>query len=152
MPFFGRNPIFIGTLLVFVLLQLGVIFAKNFGMLLVFRFLTGFVGSPVLATGGAAIADMYEPKKQAYGIGIWGIAAICGPVFGPLVGGFAVENEDWRWPIWELMWLSGSCLVFLTVFSQRRAQVTSSTVAQSATEKLQGVQTLNAKQRLQLKG
>ena len=116
MPFFGRNPIFIGTLLVFVLLQLGVIFAKNFGMLLVFRFLTGFVGSPVLATGGAAIADMYEPKKQAYGIGIWGIAAICGPVFGPLVGGFAVENEDWRWPIWELMWLSGSCLVFLTVF------------------------------------
>ena len=116
MPFFGRNPIFIGTLLVSVLLQLGVIFAKNFGMLLAFRFLTGFVGSPVLATGGAAIADMYEPKKQAYGIGIWGIAAICGPVFGPLVGGFAVENEDWRWPIWELMWLSGSCLVFLTLF------------------------------------
>lgn len=60
-------------------------------MLLAFRFLTGLVGSPVLATGGAAIADMYEPKKQAYGIGIWGIAAICGPVFGPLVGGFAVE-------------------------------------------------------------
>lgn len=116
MPYFGRNPIFIGTLLAFVLLQLGVIFAKNFGMLLAFRFLTGFVGSPVLATGGAAIADMYEPKKQAYGIGIWGIAAICGPVFGPLVGGFAVENEDWRWAIWELVWLSGACLVFLFFF------------------------------------
>jgi DHA1 family multidrug resistance protein-like MFS transporter len=116
MPFFGRNPIFIGTLLAFVLLQLGVIFAKNFGMLLAFRFLTGFVGSPVLATGGAAIADMYEPKKQAYGIGIWGIAAICGPVFGPLISGFAVENEDWRWAIWELMWLSGACLIFLIFF------------------------------------
>jgi DHA1 family multidrug resistance protein-like MFS transporter len=116
MPFLGRNPVFIGTLLAFVLLQLGVIFAKNFGMLLAFRFLTGFVGSPVLATGGAAIADMYEPKKQAYGIGIWGIAAICGPVFGPLIGGFAVENEDWRWAIWELMWLSGACLIFLIFF------------------------------------
>jgi DHA1 family multidrug resistance protein-like MFS transporter len=116
MPFFGRNPIFIGTLLAFVLLQLGVIFAKNFGMLLAFRFLTGFFGSPVLATGGAVIADMYEPSKQAYGIGIWGIAAICGPVFGPLVGGFAVENEDWRWAMWELMWLSSACLAFLIFF------------------------------------
>lgn len=63
MPFFGRNPIYIGTLLAFVLLQLAVIYAKNFGMLLAFRFLTGFIGSPVLATGGASIADMYAPKK-----------------------------------------------------------------------------------------
>jgi DHA1 family multidrug resistance protein-like MFS transporter len=70
----------------------------------------------VLATGGAAIADMYAPKKQAYGIGIWGIAAVCGPVFGPLIGGFAVENEDWTWAIWELMWLSGACLLFLIFF------------------------------------
>jgi DHA1 family multidrug resistance protein-like MFS transporter len=116
MPFFGRNPIFIITLLAFVLLQLGVIYAKNFGMLLAFRFITGFIGSPVLATGGAAIADMYVPKKQAYGIGVWGVAAICGPVLGPLVGGFAVENEDWKWTIWELMWLSGASLIFLSLF------------------------------------
>lgn len=34
MPFFGRNAIYIGTLLVFFLLQLAVIYAKNFGMLL----------------------------------------------------------------------------------------------------------------------
>jgi len=70
MPFFGRNPIYIGTLLAFVLLQLAVIYAKNFGMLLAFRFLTGFIGSPVLATGGASIADMYAPKKQVYGIAV----------------------------------------------------------------------------------
>ena len=47
MPFFGRTSIYIVTLLVFVLLQLAVIFAKNFGMLLAFRFITGFIGSPV---------------------------------------------------------------------------------------------------------
>jgi DHA1 family multidrug resistance protein-like MFS transporter len=116
MPFFGRNPIFISTLLAFVLLQLGVIYAKNFGMLLAFRFITGFIGSPVLATGGAAIADMYIPKKQAYGIGVWGVAAVFGPVLGPLVGGFATEKEDWKWTIWELMWLSGVCLIFLSLF------------------------------------
>ena len=112
-PYIGRNPIYIGTLFAFVLLQLGVIYAKNFSMLLAFRFLTGLVGSPALATGGATLADIYRPQKQAYGIGVWGIAAVLGPAMGPLVGGFATENEGWKWAIWELMWLSGFCLLFL---------------------------------------
>ena len=115
-PQIGRNPIYIGTLVVFVVLQVPTALAVNFGMLLAFRFITGFVGSPVLATGGASIGDMYTPQKRAYGIGIWGISAVCGPVMGPLVGGFAVQARDWTWTIWELMWLSGFCLVFLVFF------------------------------------
>jgi len=109
-PQIGRNPIYISTLVVFVCFQLAVIFAKNIGMLLAFRFLTGFFGSPVLATGGASLADMWSPIHRAYAITIWGIAAICGPVLGPLVGGFAAESEGWTWTIWELMWLSGFAL------------------------------------------
>ncbi|KAJ8608655.1 hypothetical protein MRB53_039539 [Persea americana] len=91
-------------------------YAVNFGMLLAFRFLTGFFGSPVLATGGASLSDMYIPKKRAYAIAIWGIAAVCGPVMGPLVGGFAAEAKGWQWTIWELTWLSGFAWVFLFFF------------------------------------
>ena len=74
-PQIGRNPVYVGTLLVFVVLQVPTALASNFGMLLAFRFLTGFIGSPVLATGGASIGDMYTPSKRAYGIAVWGIAA-----------------------------------------------------------------------------
>ena len=56
---------------------------------------------------------MYKPAKRAYAIGIWGISAVCGPVLGPLVGGFAAQANGWRWTIWELLWLSGFTLVFL---------------------------------------
>ena len=56
MPFFGRTSIYIVTLLIFVLLQLAVIFAKNFGMLLAFRFITGFIGSPV-----SVLPDSFSP-------------------------------------------------------------------------------------------
>ncbi|KAL9054273.1 MAG: hypothetical protein Q9162_004231 [Coniocarpon cinnabarinum] len=115
-PFFGRNPIYIGTLFVFVGLQPAVIYAPNFGALLAFRFLTGLFGSPALATGGASIADMYAPNKQAYGIAFWGVSAVFGPVLGPLVGGFAAQANGWRWTIWELMWLSAFCLIFLFFF------------------------------------
>ena len=115
-PQIGRNPVYIGTLVIFVIFQVPTAMATNFGMLLTFRFLTGLFGSPVLATGGASIADIFPPKKRAYAIGIWGIAAVCGPTLGPLVGGFAVQAEDWSWAIWELMWLSGFTLVLLIFF------------------------------------
>ena len=115
-PQIGRNPIYIGTLAVFVMFQVPTALAVNFAMLLCFRFLTGFIGSPVLATGGASIGDMFAPNKRAYGIGIWGIAAVCGPVLGPLVGGFAVQAEGWAWTIWELMWLCGFSLVLFIFF------------------------------------
>ncbi|KAH7080483.1 major facilitator superfamily domain-containing protein [Paraphoma chrysanthemicola] len=121
-PQIGRLWVYIGTLLVFVMFQLPTIYSKNFGMLLAFRFLTGFFGSPALATGGATIADMYRPQKQAYGLAVWGIGAVCGPVLGPLIGGFAVESgpfrshQPWTWTIFELLWLSSFCLLVLFFF------------------------------------
>ncbi|KAJ9647931.1 GTPase-activating protein [Coniosporium tulheliwenetii] len=45
-PQIGRNPIYIATLFVFVLFQIPTALAVNLGMLLAFRFLTGFFGSP----------------------------------------------------------------------------------------------------------
>lgn len=115
-PQIGRLWVYIITLFIFVVFQIPTALASNFGMLLAFRFLTGFFGSPALATGGATIADMYRPQKQAYGLAVWGIGAVCGPVIGPLVGGFAVEAHGWTWTIWELMWLSGFCLILLFFF------------------------------------
>lgn len=115
-PQIGRGPIYIGTLALFVVLQVPTALATNFGMLLAFRFITGFVGSPSLATGGASIGDMYSPSKRTYGLAVWGIGAVCGPTMGPLIGGFAAENKGWTWTIWELMWLSGFTLVLLLFF------------------------------------
>ncbi|TIA51902.1 MFS general substrate transporter [Aureobasidium pullulans] len=112
-PPIGRKPVYLVTLFIFVVLNFPVIYAPNIATLLMFRFLTGFIGSPVLATGGASLADLWSRKKVAYAIGIWGVAAVCGPVLGPLVGGFAAQHETWRWTIWELVWLSGFCLILL---------------------------------------
>ena len=82
-------------------------------MLLAFRFLTGFFGSPVLATGGASLADMYRPAKRAYPFAIYGIANVMGPTVGPVVGNWAAEFKGWTWPIWILIWISGFALVWL---------------------------------------
>ena len=115
-PQIGRMPIYILTLAVFVLLQIPTALATNYGMLMAFRFLTGFFGSPILATGGATVADLYSPKKRAYGMTLWGVFAASAPSLGPLLGSFSARFEGWRWTIWELMWLSGATLVLLFFF------------------------------------
>jgi DHA1 family multidrug resistance protein-like MFS transporter len=57
MPSLGRNPVYIGDLAVFVLFNVPVIKASIFFMILAFRFLTGLVGSPALATGVRVFHD-----------------------------------------------------------------------------------------------
>lgn len=44
------------------------------------------------------------------------MAATGGPVLGPVVGGFAATAKGWRWPIWELCWISGFSTVVLAIF------------------------------------
>ncbi|KAJ5769245.1 hypothetical protein N7520_003804 [Penicillium odoratum] len=112
-PKIGRSPTYVLTLFVFVFFNFGVIYAKNFGMLLAFRFLTGFIGSPALATGAASMGDIWSPKIRDYMIGIWGMFAISAPVLGPMLGGFAYSAKGWTWTIWQLMWVSGFAFVLL---------------------------------------
>jgi len=112
-PTIGRSRIYFWTLFTFVLLQLPTGYAVNMVMLLIFRFLSGFFGGPVLATGGATIWDMYPPAEVASWIGIFGACGVLGPVLGPLVGGFAAQANGWRWTIWELAWLCAVVLIVL---------------------------------------
>ncbi|KAG7085628.1 hypothetical protein E1B28_003175 [Marasmius oreades] len=114
LPSLGRNPVYVTGLALFVLFNVPIVKAQNLGTVLVFRFLTGFVGSPALATGGASMADMFDGPKLPYMMGIWCLGAVGGPVLGPVIGGFAAQAKDWRWPIYELMWISAFALVFLS--------------------------------------
>jgi DHA1 family multidrug resistance protein-like MFS transporter len=116
MPYIGRMPIYLFTLFLYIVLQVPTALATNFGMLLAFRFITGFVGSPVLSTGGATVADIYAPKQQAYGLTLGSAFAICAPAMGPVVGGFAAHAKGWRWTIWELTWLGGFTFILLFFF------------------------------------
>ncbi|GAA5828425.1 hypothetical protein JCM11251_006242 [Rhodosporidiobolus azoricus] len=113
LPSMGRNPVYLIGLALFVIFQIPEILAKNMATVLVFRFLSGFVGSPALATGGASMADIFPLQHLAVAIGAWAIAAVCGPIAGPVIGGFAAQEMNWRWPFLELLWISGAAFVAL---------------------------------------
>lgn len=57
-PAFGRNLPYLTSFSLFVILAVPTALVDNYAGLLVLRFLTGFMGSPCLATGGATMQDM----------------------------------------------------------------------------------------------
>ncbi|KAJ6485534.1 major facilitator superfamily domain-containing protein [Mycena sanguinolenta] len=113
LPVLGRNPVYMATLFLFAVLQVPIITAKNISTVLAMRFLTGLFGSPALATGGASMTDIFPTEQHPYVIGVWALGAVAGPITGPVIGGFAAQAETWRWPILELLWISGFSLAFL---------------------------------------
>ncbi|KAI9833558.1 MAG: hypothetical protein M1826_007172 [Phylliscum demangeonii] len=113
-PSVGRNPPYIITFAIFVLLCVPTALVNNLAGLLVLRFLQGFFGSPCLATGGASLQDLYSLIKVPYALCAWALFATCGPALGPTVSGFSVPAENWHWSLWEMLWISGP--VFLLLF------------------------------------
>jgi DHA1 family multidrug resistance protein-like MFS transporter len=59
------------------------------------------------------MADIFPSSQHPYVLGIWALGAVAGPITGPVIGGFAAQAESWRWPILELLWISGFTLAFL---------------------------------------
>ncbi|KAJ6590503.1 major facilitator superfamily domain-containing protein [Mycena vulgaris] len=116
LPILGRNPVYIATLFLFVVFQIPIVTATNMSTVLAMRFLTGLVGSPALATGGASMADIFPQQQFAYVLGIWALGAVAGPITGPVIGGFAAQAKGWRWPMMELLWITSFAVVFLSLF------------------------------------
>ncbi|KAF3403274.1 Caffeine resistance protein 5 [Talaromyces pinophilus] len=114
-PRIGRNPVYIITFALFFILSFPTAFVNSFAGLIVLRFLQGFFGSPCLATGGASLGDMYGMIHMPLAMIAWVGAMSCGPSLGPLLSGFAVAAKDWRWSLYESIWVSAPVLIFLFV-------------------------------------
>ena len=115
-PSIGRNPVYIATLGIFVLIQLPIALATNVETVLIFRFLSGVFGSPPQATGGATLSDIYLPRRRSYAVGLWELSAWAAPTLGPLAGGVAAQYWGWRSTIWELMALNSVMFVAMFCF------------------------------------
>jgi MFS transporter, DHA1 family, multidrug resistance protein len=112
-PIIGRNPVYYLTFFMYWVLSFPTAIVDDFGGLLALRFLQGFFGSPAVANGGATFGDIFSLIYVPYGLCWWVFSAWGGPALGPLIGGYAAMTKGWRWPLWEIVWMSSPMLLLL---------------------------------------
>lgn len=97
---FGRKPIFIIGVSIFLIGSLLCGFATTMTMLVIFRLLQGVGAGAIQPIVTTIVGDMYTVKERAkvqgYLASVWGISS----VIGPLLGGIIVQFVEWSWIFW----------------------------------------------------
>ncbi|AST94300.1 MULTISPECIES: MDR family MFS transporter [Sutcliffiella] len=97
---FGRKPIIIIGISIFLVGSILCGLAVSIEMLILFRFIQGFGAGAVMPIASTIVGDMYtkeeRAKIQGYLSSVWGISA----VLGPAIGGLLVQFVSWRYVFW----------------------------------------------------
>ena len=93
----GRRPVYMASLLLFLLGSIWVPFATELPTFIVGRVLTALGGGAMVPVGMAIIGDVYKPSKRPSALGTLGAIDTAGWVWGPLYGALLIRFLDWRW-------------------------------------------------------
>nr|WP_242437891.1 MDR family MFS transporter [Streptomyces sp. NBRC 109436] len=94
---FGRKPVLLAGIVVFLIGSLLCAGAWNMGTLIASRIVQGLGGGALQGTIQVIAADLYplkeRPKIQARLSSVWALSSVAGPAIGGVLAGYA----DWRW-------------------------------------------------------
>ncbi|MFF8813408.1 MFS transporter [Streptomyces pactum] len=94
---FGRKPVLITGIVIFLAGSLLCAAAWNMAALIAFRVVQGLGGGALQGTVQTIAADLYplreRPRIQARLSSVWALSSVAGPALGGLLAGYA----DWRW-------------------------------------------------------
>lgn len=77
---FGRLPVYIVSLLIFMIWIMASALSPNIGAQIVFRFLAGVSGSAPLTCAGGSISDLWDPVEKTWGMTIFAVPSFAGPM------------------------------------------------------------------------
>lgn len=94
---FGRRRVMLAGVALFVLASVLCALAGSGGVLIAGRALQGLGGSMILPTSLALLNANFHGRERAIAFAVWGSTIGAMAAFGPLAGGWLIENASWRW-------------------------------------------------------
>lgn len=125
---FGRKPVFITGVVIFLVGSILCGLAPSMGWLIAFRFIQGIGAGAVQPISMTLIGDLYTMEERAriqgYLASVWGVSSIA----GPLVGGLIVQFSHWSWIFWMnipfgIIAIIGINLFLKEEFERRKRQI-----------------------------
>ena len=93
----GRRPVYIVGLLIFIGGSVLCGLAASMTQLIVFRGIQGLGGGCLQSIAFAIIGDLMAPAERARYAGRFSAVFSSTVVIGPLIGGYIVQHQSWRW-------------------------------------------------------
>ncbi|WP_326640547.1 multidrug efflux MFS transporter [Streptosporangium sp. NBC_01755] len=94
---FGTKRTFLFALAVFTAASAWGGFAGSLGELIVARVVQGVGGGLLTPVGTAMLFRAFPPAERAKASAVLSIPTTIAPAFGPVLGGWMVDNISWRW-------------------------------------------------------
>ncbi|KAL1714336.1 major facilitator superfamily domain-containing protein [Schizophyllum commune] len=93
---YGRRPVYLIGLPLVVLGSFGVARSRSVPELFGWRILQALGASPGFSVGSGVIGDIYRLEERGFAMGVFTGAALIGPAFAPVAGGWAAHYSSWR--------------------------------------------------------
>ena len=100
---FGRRPLLLASMLVFIVSTLLCIYSPNIETFIALRLLQGIAGAGGIVISRSVATDMFSGKELAKSMAIIGAINGVAPVAAPVLGGFFTDIIGWRGIFWILL-------------------------------------------------
>ncbi|MBY3179328.1 MFS transporter [Rhizobium leguminosarum] len=97
---FGRKPVLIGGILIFLVGSLLCGLARSMMSLVLFRLLQGLGAGAIQPVTMTIIGDLFKLEERGRVQGAMATVWATSAVVGPLAGGIIVDNISWAWIFW----------------------------------------------------
>ncbi|MBU6266183.1 MAG: multidrug efflux MFS transporter [Sphingomonadales bacterium] len=94
---FGRKRLLLISIVGFTAVSALCGAAQSLTELVAARLAQGMFGSSLVPMTQSTLLDINPPENHGKAMAIFGLAAILGPLIGPLAGGWLTDNFSWRW-------------------------------------------------------
>ncbi|MCX5042329.1 MFS transporter [Aldersonia sp. NBC_00410] len=121
---FGRKPLFIASVVIFLVGSALCGLAGSMATLIGFRALQGVGAGGLMVLAQAIIGDVVPARERGRYQGLFGAVFGLASVAGPLLGGFLVDSLNWRWVFYVNLPIGAVALVaVILVLPTTTAQV-----------------------------
>ncbi|RKU41670.1 hypothetical protein DL546_004486 [Coniochaeta pulveracea] len=113
---YGRRPIFIASLLLSLVGNIGCAKSPSYSTMAFCRAITAFFISPALSIGSGVVMESFFKQERARYIGIWTLMVTLGIPVAPLIFGFVSMRVGYRWTYWILAMINAVQLLLYIPF------------------------------------
>src|SRR3981081_1391443 len=93
---FGRKPLFLVSVIGFIVASMLCGAAVSLSQIVVFRLLQGVFGAPLVPLSQSVLLDAYPREQHGQAMAVFGLGVMLGPILGPTLGGWVSDSSSLR--------------------------------------------------------